>query len=150
MGGLPETAITFQFLLHVHTRIQLDTPMVARLSTNEHEWSMDAEGHLQFFEFVLSAFGKDISNVVSLVGDNCATSKAIATKVRVCLVGFHSHRFNLAISYILSPYDGFLLLSRMREFMTRLRTLVPAAKLRILTPLKDNLICIRDGARLSK
>lgn len=100
----------------------------------ENDWHLDVNEHINFVEFVVSVFGKDTANDVALVGDNLSSKKAITTKLNVCLVGFHSNRFNLAVTDILSiqndlPFTVCLI-------MKQLRHIVSAAKPRRLTSLK--------------
>eukprot|EP00171_Calliarthron_tuberculosum_P021796 IDg21796t1 len=44
----------------------------------EEELSQSAQYHYKYLTFVLELFGKDFSNVVSIVGDNCSSNKALA------------------------------------------------------------------------
>lgn len=61
------------------------------------EDNQTSDNHLELIEFVLELFGKDVSDVICLVGDNCNTNKALADLCDLPLVGCAAHRFNLAV-----------------------------------------------------
>ena len=96
--------------------------------------SLNAESHIAFFEFILEQFGKSWSNVVALIGDNCSTNRSFAAKVNINFIGCASHRFNLAMKSYLGEYE--MLLRKINEIMSKLKNLIPAAKLRVHTKLK--------------
>ncbi|ETM30846.1 hypothetical protein L914_21478 [Phytophthora nicotianae] len=64
------------------------------LSSAEHGQTADA--YIDMIDAVLSVYNKDRSMVLFMVVDNCATNQAVATRMRVPLVGCASHRFKLA------------------------------------------------------
>ena len=66
------------------------------------EADMSSESHEELLQFVLNVFGKDLRNVICLVGDNCNTNKAFARLCDRPLVGCAAHRFNLAVQGFLS------------------------------------------------
>jgi hypothetical protein len=67
----------------------------------EDAFDQTAESHKKFIEFYLNHYGKSLTNVVCLVGDNCATNQALADLCGKPLVGCASHRFNLEVqSYL--------------------------------------------------
>lgn len=61
------------------------------------EETLTASEHVEYLEFVLSVFDKDMGNVSALVGDNCSTNKLLATLADCKFVGCASHRFNLVV-----------------------------------------------------
>ncbi|KAG3107292.1 hypothetical protein PI124_g14164 [Phytophthora idaei] len=85
----------------------------------------------------LPFFGKNLSNVKFLVGDNCAVNKRLARIMGVPLVGCASHRVNLAVRSFLSPCEDDL--DQVQLLMKHLRTIKQATKLRPKTPLKSKL-----------
>ncbi len=95
---------------------------------------LTAEMHHTFVSDVLHSYGKSWSNVAALVGDNCSTNKLFAKKADCKLIGCASHRFNLAVKDIMSPYED--LLAKVNSLMKKLRNIIPSAKLRKLTHLK--------------
>jgi len=104
------------------------------------ESDFSAASHFEFIQFVLEeVYQKTLSNVICLVGDNCSTNKALADLCGKPLVGCAAHRFNLAVQKYLSGHD--VLLTKVNELMTKLRTLKNAAKLRMLSPLRPRLRC---------
>lgn len=69
---------------------------------------MGAREHEKFRSFVLSVFQKTLSNIVCIVADNSPTNKALSDLLGCVFIGFHSHRYNLAMNNFLSEYDGLL------------------------------------------
>lgn len=51
------------------------------------ETEYTAANHIELIEEILGRFGKNINNVVCLVGDNCATNISIAKQTGVPLIG---------------------------------------------------------------
>ncbi|ETN20376.1 hypothetical protein PPTG_03398 [Phytophthora nicotianae INRA-310] len=97
----------------------------------------DAETHMAALAAFLPYFGKDLSNCIFLVGDNCAVNKRLARLMGIPLVGCASHRLNLAVRTLLEPHEADL--EQVQSLMKRLRTLTQAAKLRLKTSLKPKL-----------
>ncbi|ETP36191.1 hypothetical protein F442_15797, partial [Phytophthora nicotianae P10297] len=98
---------------------------------------LNAESHISALASFLPFFGKDLSNVIFLVGDNCAVNRRLARLMGVPLVGCASHRLNLAVRRFLEPYEKEL--EQVQSLMKRLRTITQAAKLRLKTPLRPKL-----------
>ena len=46
---------------------------------------------------MLTLYGKNNSNVMCLIGDNCSVNQSIARTMDVPLIGCASHKFNLAV-----------------------------------------------------
>ncbi|KAG2796314.1 hypothetical protein PC112_g22265 [Phytophthora cactorum] len=87
---------------------------------------LNAECHMSALASFLSFFGKDLSNVMFLVGDNCAVNKRLARLMGVPLVGCASHRLNLVVRHFLEPYEEER--EQVQSLMKRLRTINQAAK----------------------
>ena len=100
----------------------------------EDETSQGCSNHLELFRFVLNVFKKSEKNVVALVGDNCSTNIALAREFDLGFVGCASHRYNLAVKYLLKPHMA--IVKKIHAIMSKFRYPIPAAKLRKLTPLK--------------
>ena len=100
----------------------------------EDEKSQDAEHHMEYLEFVLEIFGKSMSNVVALLGDNCATNRKFSKNAGIALVGCASHRLNLAVKEWLKPHSD--LISKLNALMKKLRTPIVAGALRTKTHLR--------------
>lgn len=109
------------------------------MSPFQDETSLDANEHLEFLTSTLELYGKNWSNVVALVGDNCAVNKSLSTKARVPFIGCASHRFNLAVKDILKEHEEFI--NRVQRVMVMVRTLTTAGKLRAFTELRGVLNC---------
>lgn len=103
------------------------------LSPMGDEDSLDASEHYDYVEYVLGVHGKKFNNVVAIICDNTSTNKAFVRRVGSFFLGCHSHRFNLAMTDILSGYSDAI--DKVHELMKRLRYQIPAAKLRRLTHL---------------
>jgi hypothetical protein len=58
---------------------------------------MRAVDHIEHLEKVLNRYGKKMSAVICLVGDNCSVNQSIAQIMKVPLLGCASHKFNLAV-----------------------------------------------------
>ena len=100
------------------------------------EESLGAKQHIEFMAETLHLYGKSLSNIVALVGDNCSTNCKISNDTGIPLIGCASHRFNLAVNHWIdtnAPYGDAL--STVHELMTKLQTLKNAARLCDLTDL---------------
>ena len=58
---------------------------------------MRAVDHIEHLEKVLNSYGKKMSDVICLVGDNCSVNQSMARIMKVPLLGCASHKFNLAV-----------------------------------------------------
>jgi hypothetical protein len=103
-------------------------------SPMEEEESLNANAHVKFFEYVLQLYGKSWNNVAALIGDNCTTDLSFAGKANTYFIGCASHRFNLAMKFYFEEHKG--MLKKINDIMSRLKNLIPAAKLRAHTHLK--------------
>lgn len=61
------------------------------------EGSYTAENHAEYLDDVLNMYGKNRSNLLYLVADNCHTNSCLATLLKIPLFGCHSHKLNLAV-----------------------------------------------------
>ncbi|OWZ17609.1 hypothetical protein PHMEG_0008432 [Phytophthora megakarya] len=61
-----------------------------------HEADQSAESHCSFLRNMLPIFGQSEESLKFLVDDNCATNQRMTTLLGDSLVGWASHRFNLA------------------------------------------------------
>ncbi|POM77914.1 LOW QUALITY PROTEIN: Hypothetical protein PHPALM_4627 [Phytophthora palmivora] len=87
-----------------------------------------ADSHIAFITETLAGFDKQPGCVRFIVGDNCITNQAIATRMGLPLVGCASHRLNLAIQQHVAEHES--LLSQVNELMYQLRTKQNTASLR--------------------
>ncbi|EGZ28823.1 hypothetical protein PHYSODRAFT_466615 [Phytophthora sojae] len=69
------------------------------------EVDQTAESYCAFTRNNLSIFGLSVEALKLLCGDNCATNQRMATLLGVPLVGWASHRFNLATKKFLAEHD---------------------------------------------
>jgi hypothetical protein len=72
------------------------------------ETDLSADSQSALIIDTLELYGKDISNVVCIIGDNCSTNKSVANILGVPLVGCSSHRFNLAVNFFLKDFENIL------------------------------------------
>jgi len=79
----------------------------------------DRFNHISFFENTLATFGKSLSNLKSLVGDNTALNPAIARELNIPFIGCYSHRLNLAMSAIFKYHSD--IFDEIEEIMAKLR-----------------------------
>ncbi|KAG7361649.1 hypothetical protein IV203_036750 [Nitzschia inconspicua] len=96
--------------------------------------NLTAQEHHAFITDILGVYRKSWENVICLIGENCSTNKATATAASLPLVGCASHRLNLAVKDILKDYSS--LTTCVYRLMKKLKNIIPAAKLRKLTPLR--------------
>lgn len=93
--------------------------------------------HMEQIKYVLSLFGKALSNVVTFIADKCATDRLISRLTNVQFIGWCSHRYNLAVKDIIeSSID---ILTKVKILMSFLIYHIRRAKLRNLAhfaPLK--------------
>eukprot|EP00644_Phytophthora_capsici_P016208 jgi/Phyca11/115203/e_gw1.28.553.1 len=107
-------------------------PLLA-LSLLVEESDLGAESHIELLDEVLETYQKSRSCILFIVGDNCSTNQAFATKLGVPLVGCASHRYNLAVQRYLQKHEA--LLDDMNALMGQLRTKKNSARLRQHTDL---------------
>jgi hypothetical protein len=103
------------------------------------EYQMDAAAHEQFIENTLAYYERPTEALIFLVGDNCSTNRALATRLGIPLVGCASHNLNLAVKNHLKSMEP--ILKKLDWLMSKLSTLKQSAKLRrrtSLLPVKRN------------
>ena len=95
---------------------------------------MTANDHVRHITRVLAMYGKDVSNIICLVGDNCSVNQSVAKTMAVPLIGCGSHKFNLAVSrWIKHQPELTQIIGKVATVMKKASTLKIAAKLRQLT-----------------
>lgn len=72
------------------------------MSALENKATHNAERHVGLLHLVLRAFGKEMQNLVVLVGDSCNVSRNVSIKTAVPLIGYFSYRLQLPIRKIMS------------------------------------------------
>ena len=93
--------------------------------------NLGADAHIALFESTLQLYNLKKETLVCIIGDNCATNKAISKRWKIPLVGCASHRFNLAVRKWIEEQPGLPeALTRLATLMGKARNVVPAAKLR--------------------
>lgn len=75
---------------------------------------MTSESHKESIEFILSIFGKDVTQVICFVADNCNVNKCLARMCGVPMVGCAAHRFNLAVQEFIAQKENAELLNCVR------------------------------------
>ncbi|KAG3095834.1 hypothetical protein PI124_g16024 [Phytophthora idaei] len=98
-----------------------------------------ANVHIDHFKRVLDLYNKTLRMVLFVVGDNCSTNRAIATKLDVPLIGCASHRLSLAVQSSLKSYETEL--DQVNTLMVQLRqpnNSAELAKFTDLLPVKRN------------
>ncbi|KAE9215276.1 hypothetical protein PF004_g14804 [Phytophthora fragariae] len=108
-------------------------PIERLIGLSPAEDGQTADAQIEIMAAILEVYGKTTRMIKFVVGDNCVTNQALATKLGVPLVGCASHRFNLAmVKYLTNSAD---LISQIRDLMTTLRLPNNAAQLALHTPL---------------
>ncbi|KAG3107472.1 hypothetical protein PI125_g12705 [Phytophthora idaei] len=96
---------------------------------NEPGDDHSAEMHRVFLQEMLRRdYGKDIGMCAFIVGDNCSVNRRLAGLLHVPLVGWASHRLNLAMEGILEESSQDL--DSVQALVIKLRSMNQAAKLR--------------------
>ena len=89
------------------------------------ETDLGSEMHADYIKQTLSLFGKSLENVIFVVGDNATVNQKLARILEKPLIGYASHRFNLAVSKVLQPQEP--ILKKVNELMKKLSSLKKAA-----------------------
>jgi hypothetical protein len=108
------------------------------------EQSFTAETHKAFIIDVLELYGKGLTNLIYLVGDNAPVNTCLSDLLEVPFIGCASHRFNLACKKYLKEYEESL--SKISRLMVTLRNVKQAGKLRTKTKLSP---VLRNDTRWS-
>ncbi|KAG2760251.1 hypothetical protein PC116_g10142 [Phytophthora cactorum] len=82
-------------------------PLLA-LSPLVEESDLGANSHIDVLDENLETSQNSRSCIQFIVGDNCSTNQALATRLGVSLVGCASHRYNLAVQRFLREHEGLL------------------------------------------
>ena len=91
------------------------------------ECQLESDQHIEYFDYVLSLYGKSTDNVVAIVGDNPSVNESIFGKTGIPFIGFASHLFNVAVGDILERDK--ILVSEVQSIMAKLRPLLLSANL---------------------
>lgn len=75
------------------------------LVTDGREDSLGTAKYFEYVEYALDIQGKSFSSVLSIIDDDTATSEVFACRVGRFLLGYNSHRYNLAGKNILAGYS---------------------------------------------
>ncbi|RAW27359.1 hypothetical protein PC110_g16242 [Phytophthora cactorum] len=97
------------------------------------EGDLTVQSPCLFIQRTIEFFHQSETNLAFLIGDNCATSRVIATRLNVPLIGCASHRFNLAVNSFLDNHKPEV--DAVSTLMAALRTINNRAALREHTPL---------------
>ncbi|EGZ08115.1 hypothetical protein PHYSODRAFT_526629, partial [Phytophthora sojae] len=81
---------------------KLEQPLLAIAPMGEGD--LTAPAHCAFITRVFEKYNQSLESLAFLIGDNCATNRAAATRLEVPLIGCASHRFNLAVNKYLEDY----------------------------------------------
>ncbi|OWY98843.1 hypothetical protein PHMEG_00030283, partial [Phytophthora megakarya] len=138
-GGWSHGSMHFVGLFAVYSVDgQLRVPLLG-LSPLEDE-SQTADTHIKMILVVIGVYNKKGAMVLFLVGNNCVTNRAIATKMVVLLVGCASHRFNLSVKKLLTAHE--VILETLNGLMVQIRqpnNAAVLAKVTELCPVKRNM-----------
>lgn len=90
-----------------------------------------AKSHYNSLEYIISLFGKTFGNLVSIIADNCATSRRLSHLADTHFIGCASHRYILEVNNVFSSYGTRF--ENVRTIITSLRHSLRRAKLREFT-----------------
>jgi hypothetical protein len=103
---------------------------------------MTAHNHLTHIARVLQIFGKEASNVICLVRDNCKVNQSLARAMSVPRIGCGIHKFNLAVTKWVKEQSNLTdIIAKVAAVMKKASTLKVAAKLAQLT----NYACVKEN-----
>ena len=63
----------------------------------EDERTLTSDAHVEFMEYLLNFYDKNLTHVAYMVGDNCSTNKKISDITCIPFIGCASHKLNLAV-----------------------------------------------------
>ncbi|RHZ10296.1 hypothetical protein DYB37_013951 [Aphanomyces astaci] len=101
--------------------------------------SHTTEEHVHWIRKQLAKFKRSTSCITFIVADNCSVNKKMATDMKVSLLGCASHRFNLAVQYLMKGEFADLL-AKVQKVMLSCKAINNAAELKKLTSLKPRLL----------
>ena len=98
---------------------------------------MTAQDHLHHLSMILGTYDKSDTNIVCLINDNCAVNQSMSKILKAPLVGYGSHKFNLAVRKWISNQPQLeKIIQRIALVMKKASTLKVSAQLRKLTTLQ--------------
>ena len=113
------------------------TVLSMRPLLNEDIKGMTAQDHLHHLSMILGMYGKSDTNIVCLIGDNCAVNQSMSKILKAPLVGCGSHKFNLAVRKWISNQPQLeKIIQCIANVMKKASTLKVSALLRKLTTLR--------------
>ena len=142
--GWSEFGIHYLAVFAVGPDVHPGGKVLLGFSPFENAGDLSAKEHLDYLISQLGLYERKISDVLFLVGDNCAVNCKLSNDMKIPLLGCNSHRLNLAVQrYLgLSHNDGDaadkrsdeqvqrrLLLDKLSLLMSKLKTIKGKAKL---------------------
>lgn len=116
-----------------------------------NETDLSAEEHKRYLVTLLESYGRNLSSVSFLIGDNCSTNRKVSRILGIPMLGCNSHRLNLAVLRYLGmdrntddaakkkctpvQYARRKLLLKISTLMSNLKTIKGSAYLRNFTNL---------------
>jgi hypothetical protein len=98
------------------------------------EMDMGADAHIDLVESTLDLYKLEKDMVVCIVGDNCATNRAISRRWNIPLIGCYNHKLNLAVQEYIEQQRGLPeVIDKISTLMSKACNLKMAAQLRDLT-----------------
>ena len=121
------------FAGYINSEGEYEEVLLAMQPTLDEE-DLGADSHIELLESTLEMYDLDDDHILCLIGDNCATNRAIATKMGLALIGCANHRLNLAVNTYIQSKPGLKdAIAKVGTLMGKASTLKNAARLRDLT-----------------
>lgn len=104
---------------------------------------MTAQDHILHINRVLASYGKDESNLICIVGDNCSVNQSISRTMGVPLIGCASHKFNLAVKRWIEGQP------QLKDIINKVRLIVDCLvlSLRVFTNSTNTTLAYYTGSR---
>jgi hypothetical protein len=142
--GWSEFGVHYLAIFAVGPGVQNEGKVLLGFSPFEDAGNLSAQEHIDYLMSQLGLYERKTSDVIFLVGDNCAVNCKISNDLKIPLLGCNSHRLNLAVQRFLglSHNDGDaadqrtieqvqrrFLLDKLSALMSKLKTIKGKAKL---------------------
>ncbi|CAI9728339.1 Hypothetical predicted protein [Octopus vulgaris] len=88
--------------------------------------SFTASDYVEFIEYVLSIYNKNLENAIAIAGHNTEVDKSIANLCKIPLIKCVSHKYTLVLSAHLDKQE--VLLDKIKMLMGMLKSLKLAGK----------------------
>ena len=142
--GWSEHGVHYLAVFAVGCGVPNDGVILLGFSPFEQEDDLSSKQHIKYLEGIMPYYGRSISDLIFIVGDNCNTNKKVAKDLKIPLIGCNSHKLNLAVHLYLGSeedndkkakvkcradqFNRRVLLHKLSSLMSKLKTIKGTAK----------------------